>query len=145
MNHKGKSIVLAVCIVLTTMLLVGCVSPAQEHARKGDTYYEQGQFDEAIAEYTEAVNADPDFARAYSNRAAAYCHIEEYDKAIADCSKAIELDPNLAVLYYNRGFAYRLLGKKAKAIADFEKCIELSHDPWLTEAAKQEIEELQSG
>ena len=65
-------------------------------------------------------------------------------QTLPNFTKAIELDPNDALAYYNRGLVHKLLGKKAEAIADFEKCIQLSQDPSLIQAAKHEIEELQS-
>ena len=72
MKHKGKFIVLVACVVLTTIQLVGCVSSAQEHLNKGTVYYDQGEFDEAIEEFTEAIELDPELATAYGNRGWAY-------------------------------------------------------------------------
>ena len=144
MNHKGKFIVLVACVVLTTILLVGCVSPAQEHLNKGTAYLDQGEFDEAIEEYTEAIELDPNYTTAYHNRAFVYSEIGEYDKAIADLTKTIELDPNYARAYYGRGLMYESLGKKAEAIADFEKCIQVSQEPKYVQEAERKIEELRS-
>ena len=142
MNHKGKFIVLAACIVLTTILLVGCVSPAQEHLNKGNAYCDQGEFDEAIQEFTKAIELDPEYALAYNNRGVAYDEKGEYDKAIADCNKAIELNPELDEPYFGRGLGYMELGQKEKAISDFEKSIELSENPALIQAAQEILDEL---
>ena len=51
----------------------------------------QQDFKAAIAYYTQAINADSDFAEAYFNRGLTYIYIGENDKGIADLSKAGEL------------------------------------------------------
>ena len=144
MKHKGKFMVLAACVILTTILLVGCVSPVQEYFNKGIAYYDQGEFDEAIEEFTEAIELDPEYAIAYYNRGWAYDEKGEYDEAIADYNKAIELDPELDVAYFTRGFLYMALGEKEKAISDFEKCIEVSKTPALIERAQEILDELRA-
>jgi len=98
MNHKGKFIVLAACIVLTTILLVGCGSSAQEHFDKGVAYCDQGEFDEAIQEFTEAIELDLEYAVAYNNRGFVYMELGEKDKAISDFEKCIELSGGPALI-----------------------------------------------
>ena len=88
----------------------------------------------AIADYTRAIELNPDYAMAYNNRGIAHLQKREYDKAIADYSKAIELDPDYAVAYNDRGIAYRHKGEYDKAIADYTKAIGL--DPQWPHAYK---------
>ena len=45
----------------------------------------------AINYYTQAIQADSDFAEAYFNRGLTYIYINEIDKGLADLSKAGEL------------------------------------------------------
>ena len=119
------------CAIL--LLVVGCViNPALEHLSQGDIYAEQELWDEAIEEYTQAVELDPKLAKAYNNRGYAYFKKGQWDLAIAELSKAIELDPNHAVAYYNRGYAYLEKGQWDLAIADCGKAIEL--DPHYAKA-----------
>ena len=139
MKHRGR-LILAICVALaTTLVAVGCLSPAQRHLDEGDNYYDRGQGDEAIGEYTEAIKADPAFAPAYANRGGVYVRKGELDKAIADCDKAIELDPTLVTAYINRGAAYYEKGELDKAMADLDKAIELAQerDTIISEINKQ--------
>ena len=69
-------------------------------------YDEKGEYDRAIADYTEAIRIKPDYAEAYRNRGVAYAEKGEYDRAIADYTEAIRLKPDYAEAYYNRGIAY---------------------------------------
>ena len=62
--------------------------------------------DRAIADYSEVIQIQPDFAGAYNNRGNAYGEKGELDRAIADYSEAIRLQPDDADAYYNRGIAY---------------------------------------
>lgn len=82
---------------------------------EGNTALQNGNFDIAIAKYTEAIQVDPTQATFYCNRAAAYTKKEDFNKAIPDCEEAIRLDPSYATAYSRLGFAYYSLGKIEEA------------------------------
>ncbi len=88
--------------------------------------------EQAIADYTEAIELDPDNAMAYNNRGLVYYNLGDLEQAIRDYTKAIELDSKFALAYSNRGFAYYHSGDLEQAISDFNKAIEL--DPGDAEA-----------
>ncbi len=60
---------------------------AEEHRNKGD-------YDRAIADYTEAIRLNPQLANAYANRGNSYYYKKDYDRAIADYEAALRIDPN---------------------------------------------------
>jgi tetratricopeptide (TPR) repeat protein len=65
------------------------------HFRIGSYYGENpSEFDEAIADYTQAIKLAPNEAWNFRGRADAYLEQKEYDKAIADINEAIRLDPD---------------------------------------------------
>lgn len=99
---------------------------AETHNNQGLLYYKKGQIEEAIAEYTRAIEFNPKCAKAYSNRGLALHDIGHYDTAIEDCTKAIELDPSAALAFNNRGLAYDKKGKLDEAVADFTQAIQLA-------------------
>ncbi|MEL7079523.1 MAG: tetratricopeptide repeat protein, partial [Cyanobacteria bacterium J06582_2] len=80
----------------------------------------------AIADYSKAIELNPDLAEAYVNRGNAYLNLGEYQEAIADYNKAIELNPGDADAYINRGNAYLNLEEYQEAIIYFNKAIELN-------------------
>ena len=83
------------------------------------------RLDEAIADYTEAIQLVPNDARVYSRRAIGYARKGELDEAIGDFTEAIGLDPKNALAYAGRGIVYRDNGDCEKAIADFSEAIRL--------------------
>lgn len=101
---------------------------AWDHIRRGIRAKEEGKMEEAIQEYSKAINKDPRNAAAYNNRGIVYDDLEQYEKAIEDYNKAIELDSNDALAYNNRGVAYDNLGQYEKAIEDYDKAIKLDPD-----------------
>ena len=79
----------------------------------------------AMADYTEAIRIDPNYAEAYHARGWAYCVHGNHVNAIADFTEAIRIDPHYAFAYYDRGMTYQEQNDTAKADADFAKAKEL--------------------
>ena len=57
----------------------------------GKQHYAAGNYDEAIAAYTQAIKRQPANARAYFDRGLAYYKNREYNRALNDYNRAIEL------------------------------------------------------
>lgn len=91
---------------------------------RGIAQRNKGQYDRAIADYTQAIKLNPKFTYAYNNRGEAYDNKGQYDRAIADYTQAITLYPKDADAYGNRGVAYEKTGQRDKALADYRKAIE---------------------
>jgi len=119
-----------------------CGHLALGHLEQGDTYSDVEQWDEAITEYSKAIELNPVYTAAYGKRGYAYAKKGEFDKAIDDLDLAIELEPKFAQAYGYRGYTYAQEGQVAEAVSDLEKCIELSDDPVVVQAAEQLLDEL---
>ena len=61
-----------------------------------------------LADYTKAIELNPNNAEVYYNRGGVYRGKGDYDCALADYTKAIELNPNDAEIYNNRGIVERI-------------------------------------
>jgi len=103
------------------------VSKAPDIARpicnRGYAFGTIGQWNNAIADYSKALEIDPDYTDALSNRGGAYGKVGQWDKTIEDCSQAIRIDPNYLKAWFNRGDAYENLRQFDKAILDYSKAI----------------------
>ena len=71
--------------------------PAARHFQRGLAYYDLGDFDGAIAEFSRAIQLDGRHARAYAFRALCYGYMGNAAEAQADLQSAIRLkaDPTL--------------------------------------------------
>ena len=101
---------------------------AAAYSNRGVAKFAKGYLDDAIADFTSALNRNPNFVDALKNRGLAYKMQGASDKAIDDFNKAIRLSGNSPELYNLRGAA--LLDKLEfnRAIADFEKAIKLNQN-----------------
>jgi tetratricopeptide (TPR) repeat protein len=88
-------------------------------------YSEKGDWDKAIADYSEVIRLYPQAAEAYAFRGNVYHEKGDYNRAIADCTQAIRLDPQFAAAYNNRGLVYEKKKDYDRAIADYTEAIRL--------------------
>ena len=101
--------------------------------------HDQGRWEEAIAEFHEAVRLDPQDPDPYLFRGISYLNVGEYDLALEDLNSAISFDPTDADAYYYRAIVYTHLGMDDEAEEDVDRAEDLGVDPKLIE---DEIEEI---
>src|SRR5688572_10417897 len=92
------------CVVLAVAPLAYAANPtATGHATKGVQLAQQGAFDQAVEEFTKAIQADPNDARFYRDRGGVYLTMKRFQDAVNDFTKAIELSPKDHTAYSLRG------------------------------------------
>jgi|TARA_B110000902_G_scaffold213257_1_gene244649 tetratricopeptide (TPR) repeat protein len=79
----------------------------------------------AIADYTKAIELNPNNVSAYGNRGNSKINLKDYSGAMLDFNKCIELKPNNSNSYGNRGVLKSKLKDYYGAIEDYSKAIEL--------------------
>jgi len=105
----------------------------QEHLKRGEEYFNQNDFDRAIAELTKALQLDPNLkdvknylSITYFNRGVANSQKGDSDQAIDDFTEAAELCPNEASIYGARGTIHKEKENWDEVIEDFSKVIKLA-------------------
>ena len=101
------------------------VNSLQDLLDKGNQNLNANKPDDAIKNYTAAIEIDADSAEAYNGRGIAYAQKHDFAATIKEFGQAIKFAQNPAEAYSNRGQAYADSGDAQKALADFNKSIEL--------------------
>ncbi|HZQ08084.1 MAG TPA: tetratricopeptide repeat protein, partial [Anaerolineae bacterium] len=110
------------------------LNTAQDYLAQGDYDFERKNYAQAIADYSQAIALDPDFAEAYNNRAYTYMTLENYALALPDLDRAIELRPNYVNALMNRGDIYNYYYQidRARAVEDYDRVLAINpHVPTL--------------
>ena len=75
-------------------------------ANRGQAYQSEGKLDNAIADYSQAIRIDPQYAYAYANRGSAFQQKGDFNSATDDYNRAITLNPQNEFAYRNLGQLY---------------------------------------
>jgi tetratricopeptide (TPR) repeat protein len=94
-----------------------------EFETRASRRYDEGRYDQAIADYTAALRIDPQLTSAMVNRGWAYSLKQDYETARADFDAALKLDPEMRGAYSGRGTCFREQGDYPTAIRDFTEAI----------------------
>ena len=101
---------------------------ADLYFENGNEHFNMKEYEKAIADYSKAIELDPNDAHAYDNRGVCYSDLKEYEKALADLNTAIELYPNYANPYYNLSCLYSLQNDIDKALKHLEESLSKGFD-----------------
>jgi len=88
-------------IFLILIIFIGCAATqetkedAEVYYNRGNTYAKNGQYDNAISDFTKAIEINPKHADAYYSRGVVYYYKKDYEKALDDFYKAQKLGLNV--------------------------------------------------
>jgi tetratricopeptide (TPR) repeat protein len=92
-------------------------------------YIAYGEYDKAIADWSEAIRLEPKNVSFLGSRGGVYAKKKgDYAKAIADYTEIIRLAPASSNAFKKRGDAYQALGQYDKAAADHEEAAMLEQE-----------------
>lgn len=100
---------------------------ADEEREKGNEFFKQQKYPEAVKHYTQALRRNPKDPRVYSNRAACYTKLGAMPEGLKDAEKCIELDPTFSKGYTRKGAIQFFMKEYDKALETYQ--IGLKHDP----------------
>ena len=108
-------------------LLPGNEMP-KSYSKKGYESWQRDDFEDAMANYNQAIELKPDYEVTYINRGRFKFFIDDKFGAIEDLDQAIKLNPDYIEAYNSRGIVKAESGDHTGAIDDFNRAIELKPD-----------------
>lgn len=101
---------------------------ANEAKIRGNAFFSQSKWQDAISEYTTAINLDPTGHVYYSNRSACYAEIGEFRNALIDAEKCVELKPDWSKAHSRRGHALFKLNRLDEAAEAYKNGLKIDPD-----------------
>jgi len=101
---------------------------AKQYFKAGEEFAKKMNYKDAIVQFTNAIELEPDNEKAYIQRAIAYINQKDYVKAGVDFDRAIVFNEKDAGLYYYAGTAYHLQGKNEVALDRLNKAVEMKNN-----------------
>ncbi len=126
--HKITLHLHSILFILTFMLLLAApVSSlaAGDYWMKGDELSDQGKYEEAIAQYDQAIALEPKAAAAWCGKGLALYELGRYDEALDAFDQAITINPNYAKAQYGRGLTLYELGLHDEAISAYDTALKI--------------------
>lgn len=102
------------------------VGEAKELYKRGIARSQLGDYLNAIADYTKALELNPDWAEVLYHRGFARYKIQDYRGADLDYTQALFLDPYLVEVYYYRGLCRMKLRYIQAGMEDYTKALEIN-------------------
>jgi tetratricopeptide (TPR) repeat protein len=107
--------------------LLEIATPAVDMYKRFDHAFElgeKGQYQAAIAEWTELAASNPGDARVHNNLGTALARVGKFADAIPQYERALELNPQFHAIHNTLGEALTSVGRPDEAIGHFEKALE---------------------
>jgi stress-induced-phosphoprotein 1 len=101
---------------------------ALEHKEKGNAFFREAKYGEAIKEYEEAVKRDPNSAPLRNNLAAALLKVTDFNGAKAQVEKSLELDSKYVKAWAKKGDIEFFMKEFHRALDSYKKGLEIEPD-----------------
>ncbi|MDD3051966.1 MAG: tetratricopeptide repeat protein, partial [Candidatus Cloacimonetes bacterium] len=97
----------------------------------------EGKYEEAIDQYENSLNIDPDDSTTWYEKAYSLINLNRFDEALEACEKSLELDSDDEKAWYLKGYILYSLDRFEEALKPINMAISLGHEKAV--ALKEEI------
>lgn len=133
-QHDTAWLAIRACTALLDGQNIDAAARSRYLTSRGDAWIKEEEPQQAVEDYTRAIEADPANMTALAGRARTYKNLGQHDSAINDWTRALDKagtdtsagGPTIEEIYLERGTSLGASGKTAAAIADFAKVLELN-------------------
>ncbi len=113
---------------LCLCLSVAFFACSDSESDKGDQYFSQGNYEQAVAEYTQYLEYNPDDFKSTYNLGRAYEELGQYDKSLESYQAALEIDEKNVNVLLSLGKYYFREGKFNDAAFYFDKATQQNNN-----------------
>lgn len=94
-------------------------------AALGDFYFNEHEFEQALANYREALQREPSNVAVLVSLGQVYSRVGNFEQARRIYARLIDANPDLAVAHYNLGGIYFRMKKPTYALREYTRALEL--------------------
>ena len=134
-----KKLIIYILFFLIFLHAPVAASEVMDWYYKGNIYYEQHQYNDALTAYNKAIELDPNFTYAWNGIGNVQDLSGRTDEALTAYNKAIELNPTYYQAWDNKGNVFNSLGQYGEALAAFNKSLEINPNDDYAKASKNSI------
>eukprot|EP00793_Prasinoderma_coloniale_P003985 PRCOL_00006826-RA len=111
----------------------------------GNAAFSAGDYDAAIAKFTEAIALDGSNHVFYSNRSACYASLGKFEEALEDGQSCVNIKPDWAKGYARKGAALHGLKRYNDALAAYEAGLAIDADSAMLKSGLEEVKRAKEG
>mmetsp|Transcript_15489 Transcript_15489/g.20100 ORF Transcript_15489/g.20100 Transcript_15489/m.20100 type:complete len:534 (+) Transcript_15489:830-2431(+) len=108
-----------------------------EERKKGNDYFQQGNFQKAIKAYTACLGISNRSVLAFSNRAMCWLKLKEWRKAEMDATLALQIDCKHIKSFQRRASARNAMGMHRAALGDLSESLDYANEEGGGQGANQ--------
>jgi tetratricopeptide (TPR) repeat protein len=131
---QAKSMKKSLLLLLTAVWLVSSVQAsvlrvdpaAKAYYNKGLQHFKQGNYTEAVTDFTSAIAIYPQYEEAFFQRALSHEKLGNTFQSISDYDQVVKINSKNKDAYMLRAHLHSKVGLDDEAIKDFNKVIELT-------------------
>jgi putative GTP pyrophosphokinase len=123
-NHDLDTAIELYGVILGMKLKSNIRSLVYNH--RGMAYFSLGNYRQAVKDFTQAINFDPDSDRSYANRGLCFRIMKRFDQSLDDFSEALRIDPNRPDACFGMAQTLFDMNELTKALIMCEKVLEIS-------------------
>ncbi len=118
---------IAYILILLPLLICASVQAqsAKQYFKAGDDFAKANNYVDAIVQYTKAIELDPDYDKAYIQRASAFSRSGEHKLAAEDYDRALVFEAKDEELFYFAGNEWHLYGDNPIALKRLTVAIQM--------------------
>ncbi|MBT8420271.1 MAG: tetratricopeptide repeat protein [Gammaproteobacteria bacterium] len=103
----------------------GSDDPMDGTLQAAERYFEDQEYEKALAHYDQIIAQLPMHLFALRGRARTLLMLNRYQKALRSFDEAITFEPEFANTWANRGILHDRMGRHEKALSDYEQALRL--------------------